>query len=108
MAREWVLAARKGAGFRGGRGCCWVAAGFGNHVAEGVHVAEHFIEPLGRTLELRTITLALEEIHRVLDDVEEVEQLRDGPTQLSCVSSSWRRREHSEKMGASGICFKRA
>jgi hypothetical protein len=71
-------------------------------------MAEHFIELLGRTLELCAVTFALEEVHRVLDDVEEVEQLRDGPTQLGCVSSSWRRCKHVEKMGASGICFKRA
>jgi hypothetical protein len=71
-------------------------------------VAEHFIESHGRTFELRTITFAPEEVHRVLDDIEEVEQLGDGPTQLGCVSSAWRRCKHVEKMGASGICFKRA
>jgi hypothetical protein len=70
-------------------------ASFGNHVADGVHVAEHFVEALGRALKLRTVALAVEHVHRMLDCIELVEQLRDRLAQFRCVGSSWRRSEHA-------------
>jgi hypothetical protein len=79
-----------------------MAASVGDHVAESVHVAQHLIEALGGALELCAITFALKRVHRLLDDVKQVKQLRDRPTQLGGVGSSWRRGKHGQKNGNHG------
>jgi hypothetical protein len=72
-----------------------IAASVGDHVAETIHLAQHFIEAFGGALELGTITFALKSVHRLLDNVKQVKQLRDRPTQLGGVGSSWRRGKHA-------------
>lgn len=79
---------------------------FREHVAKRVHVTEHFVEALGRALKLRTVALAMEHVHRMLDGVELVEELRDRLAQFRCVGSSWRRCEHAKDVGTKVVLFK--
>jgi hypothetical protein len=58
-----------------------VAASFGDHVAEPIDVPEHLVEIFRGALKLAAITLALKQLHRLLDRENLIEDLRDRLTQ---------------------------
>jgi hypothetical protein len=68
-------------------------------------MAEHLIEILSRAFQLKTITLAAEDFHRVLDGIELVEELGDGLTELCCIRSTGLL-IHSHHVGIKALLFK--
>lgn len=84
-----------------------LATRFRYHLAEPVDVRAHFSEALGCAVELHAITLTMEHVHRMLDGIELVKQLRNRPAQIGCVGSPWRRWKHAYHVGTRAVFFKR-
>ena len=58
------------------------APGICDHVAEPIDVPEHLIEIIRGAIKLAPIALAVEELHRMFDGKDLVEELRDCLPQL--------------------------
>jgi len=87
-------------------GCALHCPSFRDHLAEPVDVAEHVIEVVDSTLELSSITLAVEDLHRVFDGKDLVEELRDRVTEPECFRSSWCCLSHARNVGTKAVPFK--
>jgi hypothetical protein len=67
---------------------------------------EHLTETVSRTVQFSSITLAMKGLHRIFDDIDLVEELRDRLTELYCIRPARGLGIHCQHVGTKAVLFK--